>query len=133
MGAMMNANQTILIAEDDGTVARWLGHSFEQDGFSVVVACDGPLALDMMRRWAPDLIMIERVLPVIDGVDVCCIVRRESATPIIIIAALTAADDAAATLDLGADDYVTRPFGTAKLLARVHALLRRARVRSQQA
>jgi two-component system alkaline phosphatase synthesis response regulator PhoP len=87
----------------------------------------------MVRRWAPNLIVIDRVLPIIDGVDVCRILRSESATPIIVIAAQAAAGDAAATLDLGADDYITRPFSTAELLARVHALLRRARVRSQPA
>ena len=133
LGAMMTASQTILIAEGDGGIAQWLGRSFEQDGFAVVVAGDGPLALDMVRRWAPNLIVIDRVLPIIDGVDVCRILRSESATPIIVIAAQAAAGDAAATLDLGADDYITRPFSTAELLARVHALLRRARVRSQPA
>ena len=129
----MTVNQTILIAEGDGGVAQWLGRAFQQDGFTVVIACDGPLALDLVRRWAPDLMVIERALPIIDGVDVCRIGRRESATPSIVIAALAAAGDAAATLDLGADDYVTRPFGTAELIARVHALLRRTQLCVQPA
>ena len=115
----------IVIAEDDPRQARILRLYLEREGHAVVVAEDGLRAVEAFRRRLPDLLILDVMMPNLDGHDVCRIVREESDIPILLLTARSAEDDVLVGLDLGADDYVTKPYRPRELMARVRALIRR--------
>jgi len=119
--------QLILVVDDEPKVARLARDYLEKNGFRVFTAADGQSALTLARREKPDLIILDLMLPQIDGREVCRILRRESDIPIIMLTALSEEIDQVTGLEIGADDYITKPFSVRMLVARVRALLRRTR------
>ena len=120
-------SQLILVVDDEPKVARLARDYLEKNGFRVLTAADGQSALIIARREKPDLIILDLMLPQIDGREVCRILRRESDVPIIMLTALSEEIDQVTGLEIGADDYITKPFSVRALVARVRALLRRTR------
>ncbi|MDP2663380.1 MAG: response regulator transcription factor [Dehalococcoidia bacterium] len=120
-------NKKVLIIEDDRKTSHLVEVYLQRDGYRVATAYDGKEALDLARRTRPDLVILDLMLPEIDGLEVCRLLRAESKVPIIMLTARTSEDDRLAGLDIGADDYVTKPFSPRELVARVRAVLRRAR------
>lgn len=120
------ADRRVLIVEDDPTVLEVAGTYLRSAGFAVAVAVDGFQALDAVRASAPDLIVLDRMLPGIDGAEVCRRIRSESAVPIILLTALGSTDDRIVGLEAGADDYLTKPFSPRELVLRVQSILRRS-------
>ena len=118
--------QTILVVEDERQIAEIAGDYLRRAGFAVVVAANGESALQTARAQAPDLVVLDIGLPRIDGLSVARTLRRESDVPIIMLTARVEESDRLAGLELGADDYVTKPFSPRELVARVQAVLRRA-------
>jgi DNA-binding response OmpR family regulator len=119
------ADVKILAVDDDKKTVELIKLYLEKDGYQVLVAYDGGRALELARQKRPDLIVLDLMLPAVDGLDVCRILRAESKVPIIMLTARTTEEDKLLGLDLGADDYVTKPFSPRELLARVRAVLRR--------
>ena len=117
--------QLILVVDDEPKVARLARDYLEKNGFRVIIAADGQSALTIARREKPDLVVLDLMLPHIDGREVCRILRRESDVPIIMLTALSEEIDQVTGLEIGADDYITKPFSIRTLIARVRALLRR--------
>jgi DNA-binding response OmpR family regulator len=115
----------ILIVDDDRKIVDLVRLYLERDGYRVFVAYDGLRALELARKRRPDLIVLDLLLPEVDGLDVCRILQNEAKTPIIMLTAKTTEADKLIGLDLGADDYVTKPFSPRELVARVRAVLRR--------
>jgi DNA-binding response OmpR family regulator len=123
--ASTESPQTILIVEDDPNVVE-LGRLYlERDGYRVLSANDGVKGLELALEEQPDLIVLDLMLPRMDGMEVCRTLRGESSVPIVMLTALVEEDDRLAGLDMGADDYVTKPFSPRELAARVRAVLRR--------
>src|SRR5689334_15651233 len=118
-------SRRILIVDDDRKTAELIRLYLERDGYQPLLAHDGRQALELARQKRPDLIVLDLMLPIVDGLDVCRILRAESRIPMIMLTARTTEDDKLLGLDLGADDYVTKPFSPRELLARVRAVLRR--------
>lgn len=116
---------TILLIEDDATLAETLRYNLEREGYAVLFAADGIQGLELARRECPDLLVLDVMLPRLDGFSVCRILRQESDVPIIMLTARQDEVDRIAGLELGADDYVSKPFSLGELLARVRAILRR--------
>ncbi|MEW6286525.1 MAG: response regulator transcription factor [Chloroflexota bacterium] len=117
----------ILVVDDEPRVARLARDYLEKNGFRVLTAGDGQSALTLARREKPDLVILDLMLPQMDGREVCRILRRESDVPIIMLTALSEEIDQVTGLEIGADDYITKPFSVRALVARVRALLRRTR------
>jgi two-component system, OmpR family, response regulator MtrA len=115
----------VLVAEDDPHHAEILRRYLEAEGHRASVVHDGRAALEHVRRERPDLLLLDVMMPRLDGLDVCRIVRRESALPVLMLTARSGEDDLLLGLDLGADDYVTKPYSPRELMARVRTLLRR--------
>ena len=115
----------ILVVEDEADIAHFLKRGLVYKGFEVDVALDGEQALTMARDQAPDLVVLDLMLPGIDGIEVCRRLRAASEVPIIVLTARDAVSDKVKGLDAGADDYLTKPFAFDELLARVRAALRR--------
>ena len=115
----------ILVVDDEPKIARLARDYLEKNGFRVVTAGDGPSALAMARREHPDLIVLDLLLPGMDGREVCRVLRAESDVPIIMLTALSEESDQIVGLEIGADDYIVKPFSPRALVARVRALLRR--------
>ena len=118
----------ILIVDDEVVLAETISYNLEQAGYQVIVAGDGTSALEMARRELPNLIILDLMLPEMDGLEVCRQIRREpgiATTPILMLTAKGDEIDKVVGLEVGADDYVTKPFGRRELLARVRALIRR--------
>ena len=122
----------VLIIEDDPRIANWVKVYFERAGFSAEVAHDGESGLALARNLAPGLIILDLMLPLLDGVELCRILRRESDVPIIMLTAREAHAERVIGLDSGADDYVVKPFDPEELIARAQAVLRRVKDRVQQ-
>ncbi|GAB7048346.1 response regulator transcription factor [Catenuloplanes indicus] len=116
----------VLIAEDDPKHAEILRRYLESAGYRTTVAHDGRTALDQARRLRPDLLLLDVMMPEMDGLDLCAVIRRESAVPVLMLTARTSEDDLLTGLDSGADDYLTKPYRPRELLARIRTLLRRA-------
>jgi DNA-binding response OmpR family regulator len=116
----------ILVVDDEPTLVATLKYNLEREGYEVVTAADGESGLSAARDTRPDVIVLDLMLPGLDGLDVCRILRREMTAPILMLTAKTEEVDKVVGLELGADDYVTKPFSMRELLARVRALARRA-------
>ena len=116
----------ILVVDDEPTLVATLRYNLEREGYEVVTASDGESGLSAARECRPDLLVLDLMLPVLDGLEVCRILRREMSVPILMLTAKAEEVDKVVGLELGADDYVTKPFGMRELIARVRALLRRA-------
>jgi two-component system OmpR family response regulator len=114
----------VLVVEDDKTLQTALEYNLSKEGYDVKSALDGIQALDMARREKPDLVLLDLMLPGMSGLEVCRILRQQSNVPIIMLTARGEEIDKVTGLDLGADDYITKPFGMRELLARVRARMR---------
>ena len=125
-------NGTVLIVEDDTRIANWVKVYFERAGFSAEVAHDGETGLTLARELEPDLMILDLMLPRLDGVELCRILRRESDVPIIMLTAREAHTERISGLDSGADDYIVKPFDPDEVIARAHAVLRRVKGKVQQ-
>ena len=119
------AGKRILVVDDDAKTVELVKLYLSRDGYKVLTAYDGIEALRLARESRPDLIVLDLMLPGLDGLQVCRTLRAESDVPIIMLTAKTAEEDRLFGLDLGADDYVTKPFSPKELAARVRAVLRR--------
>jgi DNA-binding response OmpR family regulator len=117
----------ILVVEDEPMVADVVSRYLRRDGFQVLLAADGQAALDIAREQSPDLVLLDLMLPKIDGLEVCRRLRASSQVPIIVVTAKGDETDRIVGLELGADDYVSKPFSPRELVARVRAVLRRAK------
>ncbi|MFI7536012.1 response regulator [Streptosporangium sp. NPDC049376] len=115
----------VLVAEDDPKQAELLSRYLEQEGHEVLVVHDGRSAIDEARRTDPGLVLLDVMMPKVDGLDVCRVLRAESDLPILMLTARSTEDDLLLGLDLGADDYVAKPYSPRELMARVRTLLRR--------
>jgi DNA-binding response OmpR family regulator len=121
-------HDTILVVEDDLTLLEALEYNLVGEGYAVITAADGLTALEVARDEQPDLIVLDLMLPRLDGFEVCRILRRETNVPILMLTARSDEVDRIVGLEVGADDYLTKPFSMRELLARVKALLRRVRL-----
>lgn len=124
--------ETILIVEDEPALQDTLSYNLKKDGFTIEAVGDGRTAIESARRLKPDLIILDLMLPEIDGFEVCRILRREMTTPILMLTARDDEIDRVVGLEVGADDYLTKPFSMRELLARVKAQLRRARLMREE-
>jgi DNA-binding response OmpR family regulator len=118
--------RTILVVDDEPTLRETLVDALEAEGFRVVAAADGREALAVFREERPDLVLLDLMLPELSGVEVCRIIRSESSVPIVMLTAKDSELDKVVGLELGADDYVTKPFSLRELSARIRALFRRS-------
>lgn len=116
----------ILIIEDEIKLAQTLAYNIREEGHEAVIAPDGAVGLDKSRSERPDLIILDLMLPKMDGLEVCRLVRRNSDVPIIMLTAKSRELDKVVGLEMGADDYVTKPFSMIEMLARIKAALRRS-------
>ena len=119
--------RTVLVVEDERHLAETLRYNLEGEGYRVRTAGDGVEGLSLARTLQPDLVLLDLMLPAMDGVGVLRGIREESQVPVLLLTARTSEADRVRGLDLGADDYITKPFSVAELLARVRAQLRRKR------
>ena len=120
----------ILIVEDDPNLLEALKYNVRKEGYEVFTAIDGVQALEVARRDKPDLILLDIMLPKMSGFEVCRILRKEMTVPILMLTARDDEVDKVVGLDLGADDYMTKPFSMRELLARIRAMLRRAEIQT---
>lgn len=118
--------RTILVVDDEPILRETLVDALEADGFRVVSAADGREALSTFRAERPDLVLLDLMLPELSGIEVCRIIRAESGVPILMLTAKDSELDKVVGLELGADDYVTKPFSLRELTARIRAIFRRA-------
>jgi len=124
---MKSVGARLLVAEDDRKQAEVIRRYLEREGYSVIVVHDGRAAIDEARRRRPDLAVLDVMMPNVDGLDACRVLRADGNMPIILLTARSTEEDILLGLDLGADDYVTKPFSPRELVARVRTVLRRAR------
>jgi DNA-binding response OmpR family regulator len=124
-------NRSILVVDDDRKMVDLIRLYLEKDEYHVLVAYDGKQALEIARRFHPALIILDLMLPKVDGLAVCRILRAESQVPIIMLTARTTEEDKLTGLDMGADDYIVKPFSPRELMARMRAVLRRVADESQ--
>lgn len=129
----MGMEATVLLIEDDPSIREITQLGLEQAGFSVVTASDGREGVDAFRRRNPDVVVLDVMLPVLDGLEVCRMIRAESAVPVVMLTARSDTIDVVVGLEAGADDYVTKPFEMPVLVARLRAALRRMRSTDQAA
>ncbi len=120
-------NELILVVDDEPKIVRLARDYLERSAFRVITAADGNQALWLTRREKPDLVVLDLMLPGMDGFDVCRTIRQESAVPIIMLTARAEESDQLIGLELGADDYIVKPFSPKALVARVRAVLRRVK------
>lgn len=121
----MNKQQTVLIADDEPQIREILSIYFKKEGFKVIEAADGAEALVQVQAGKPDITLLDIMMPVLDGLEVCKQVRKISDIPIIMLTAKDSDDDRILGLEIGADDYISKPFNTREVVARVKAVLRR--------
>jgi DNA-binding response OmpR family regulator len=119
------SEQTILVVDDEEAIAEAVRARLESEGYRVVVAYDGPQAIELHAEHRPDLVVLDLMLPGMDGLEVCQAIQRKSWTPVLMLTARTEEADKVAGFALGADDYLTKPFSLRELAARVKAILRR--------
>ena len=125
-------NETILVVDDEPKIVRLARDYLEHSGYRVVTAGDGKAALDTLRQSRPDLVVLDLNLPGIDGLEVCRRIRSDSDVPIIMLTARVEETDRLIGLEIGADDYITKPFSPRELVARTRAVLRRTGGESRQ-
>lgn len=121
------AEGKVLVVEDEENLLEALKYNLERDGYTALTASDGERGLTLAREHRPDLVILDIMLPQLDGLEVCRILRRESDMPIIMLTAKGEEVDRVVGLELGADDYITKPFSMRELLARLRTVLRRTR------
>jgi two-component system, OmpR family, response regulator RegX3 len=117
--------QRILLVEDEESLAESIRYSLEREGYAVSVAGDGRVAIERFRADSPDLVILDLMLPEMSGLDVCRMIRESSTVPIVMVTAKDSEADKVTGLELGADDYVTKPFSVRELVSRIRAHLRR--------
>ncbi len=127
-----NLTSKILVVEDDSTLLSVLNYNLTKEGYQIVTAADGAQALEIARQAKPDLVILDLMIPKIDGLEVCRILRKEMTVPILMLTARAEEIDKVVGLELGADDYMTKPFSMRELLARVRAMLRRTEMLKQE-
>jgi DNA-binding response OmpR family regulator len=120
------AQEKVLVVEDDKEIVKLLKYNLEKEGYRVLLAADGEAGLAALRKEKPALVLLDAMLPKLDGFELLKIARRETSAPVLMLTARREEMDRVLGLELGADDYVVKPFGVRELLARVKALLRRA-------
>ena len=123
----MTTTRSVLVVEDEENLLEALRYNLEHDGYSALTAADGATGLETARAAQPDLIILDVMLPGLDGLEACRILRRETDAPILMLTAKGEEIDRVVGLELGADDYVTKPFSMRELMARARALMRRRR------
>ena len=123
----------VLVAEDDAKQAELVRRYLTREDHAVLVVADGRAAIDQVRSRRPDLLILDVMMPELDGLDVLRVLRRDYDVPILVVTARSAAEDKLAGFDLGADDYLTKPYDPRELMARVRSLLRRAQAASGSA
>lgn len=123
-------NRTILVVDDEERMARFIRLNLEHDGFHVIEAYRGMKAIQSLRDEMPDLVILDVMMPDIDGFEVLKMIREVSSTPVIMLTAKSEEDDRVRGLELGADDYITKPFSPRELVSRVRAVLRRTEAAS---
>ncbi len=119
------SEQTILVVDDEEAIAEAVRARLESEGYRVVVAYDGPQAIEFHAEHRPDLVVLDLMLPGMDGLEVCQVIQRDSWTPVLMLTARTEEADKVAGFAVGADDYLTKPFSLRELASRVRAILRR--------
>jgi DNA-binding response OmpR family regulator len=124
--------ETILLVDDDAALLEVVTIMLSQEGYRVVTATDGDEALEAMTRESPDLVILDIMMPRMSGFEVCRKIRAESEIPIVMLTAKSQSVDKVVGLELGADDYITKPFDTKELLARIRAILRRLERQGEQ-
>jgi DNA-binding response OmpR family regulator len=124
------AVKTVLVVEDEATLSSALSYNFRKNGFNVMQAADGVAGLQAARTGEPDVVVLDLMLPKMDGIEVCRRLRAGSDVPIIMLTAKSEELDRVVGLEIGADDYLTKPFSMRELMARVRALLRRSGLRA---
>jgi DNA-binding response OmpR family regulator len=117
--------RTILVVEDEASIADAVATRLRSEGFAVAIAADGPSGVDQCRSLRPDLVVLDLMLPGLDGLEVCREIQRDRPVPVLMLTARDSETDLVVGLAVGADDYLTKPFSSRELVARVHALLRR--------
>ncbi len=122
----------ILVVDDENKLVKLISAYLEREGYRIVPAYDGETALELFRSESPDLVVLDIMMPGLDGLSFCRQVRKESLTPIIMLSARSEEVDRLVGLELGADDYVTKPFSPRELVSRVKAVLRRTRMESAE-
>lgn len=122
----------ILVVEDDLNLLEALRYNLKKESYEVFTAADGELALEAARKEKPDLILLDIMLPKLSGFEVCRILRKEMTSPILMLTAKVDETDKIVGLEIGADDYVTKPFSMRELIARVRAMLRRTKINEAQ-
>jgi two-component system OmpR family response regulator len=122
----------VLVVEDDQTLSGVLKYNLSKEGYAVLNATNGVEALEVARSENPDIILLDLMLPRLDGLEVCRILRKESSVPILMLTAKSEEVDRVVGLELGADDYMIKPFGVRELMARVRAMLRRRQILKQE-
>ncbi|MCJ7695604.1 MAG: response regulator transcription factor [Anaerolineaceae bacterium] len=120
--------EKILVVDDEISLQETLAYNLKKEGYQVAVAGDGTAALEIARKIKPELIILDIMLPGLDGFEVCRILRREMSTPVLMLTARDDEIDRVVGLEVGADDYLAKPFSMRELVARVKALLRRVRI-----
>lgn len=128
LGKELYVKPKILVVEDEPALVDTLEYTLSRQGYEIAIATDGLKALDMARQTQPDLVVLDVMLPELDGYEVCRILRQESSAPIIMLTARADEVDKVVGLEVGADDYLTKPFSMRELIARIKALLRRVRL-----
>ena len=117
--------RTIVVVEDEPPIADAVATRLRSEGFDVTIAIDGPSGVQLCDTLRPDLVVLDLMLPGLDGLDVCREIQRERPVPVLMLTARDSESDLVVGLEVGADDYLTKPFSSRELVARVHALLRR--------
>jgi DNA-binding response OmpR family regulator len=120
-----STGRRVLVVDDEAMVLEVVGRYLERDGFEVETAADGHTALALAGEWAPDIIVLDLMLPGVDGLEVCRTLRKRSDVPIVMVTARSEETERVVGLELGADDYVVKPFSPRELVARIKAILRR--------
>jgi two-component system response regulator RegX3 len=123
----------ILVVEDEPAIADSVRYGLSREGFECTVLADGARVVDFVRSWRPDLVLLDLMLPGIPGMDVCREIRRFASVPIVMLTAKDTEADKVLGLELGADDYVTKPFSMPELIARIRAVLRRGSAAQDEA